>query len=434
MILTNEQNTALKEIKDWYTRESLEFKLAGLAGTGKSSLIPFIAEELNLNLNVQFLAPTNKAMLVLRNKLPQHHRMFTSTIHNFLYSLQHLSGCGDCYVQNASACHGYLGYNRCGCLLDFVLDEWTDPQNVKFGYDLMIVDEASMVSGKVHQDIIRTCKLFNIKVLFVGDHGQLAPVETNPENLRKYGNFFLMRQPDFTLNEIQRQAKDSPIIKLAYEARGRWIIPFGAYGEGVAKYKKSDEIPIDPTVDTVGITYFINERKDDEFTVSQLNNLWRANFGVANMPGPYEAVAAPIVGDKVICLQNVRDKLVGIVAPKGIRGTINNIQAGYTSVGKGFYDAEIFLEDGTVHCAKMSADQFNSSKPLRERTRFERWTFGYALTGHQAQGSEFDDVIVFEPHSNFRDSIGTEEYAKWLYTSITRAKKKLTLIQSSERR
>ena len=59
--------------------------------------------------------------------------------------------------------------------------------------DGFIVDEASMVSQSIYQDLVS----FGLPCLFVGDHGQLEPVKCD---------FNLMARPDYTLEEIHRNS------------------------------------------------------------------------------------------------------------------------------------------------------------------------------------------------------------------------------------
>lgn len=61
-------------------------------------------------------------------------------------------------------------------------------------------------------------------------------------------------------------------------------------------------------------------------------------------------------------------------------------------------------------------------------------TFGYCLTAHKAQGSEWEKVVVFDQRSvvhrvqsnNPSPQMSPEEYVRrWLYTCVTRARKDL---------
>ena len=58
-----------------------------------------------------------------------------------------------------------------------------------------------------------------------------------------------------------------------------------------------------------------------------------------------------------------------------------------------------------------------------QRKRYDEFDYGYVLTVHKSQGSQWDDVVLFDESFAFSDS-----RARWLYTGITRAAKKLTVV------
>ena len=60
----------------------------------------------------------------------------------------------------------------------------------------------------------------------------------------------------------------------------------------------------------------------------------------------------------------------------------------------------------------------------------QRAAFGYALTCHKAQGSQWSRVLVFEEDCfNWGSKPGARDLrAQWLYTAITRAVDKVTII------
>ncbi len=61
--------------------------------------------------------------------------------------------------------------------------------------------------------------------------------------------------------------------------------------------------------------------------------------------------------------------------------------------------------------------------PYALRKDSDEFDFGYALTVHKAQGSQWDDVALFDEIFAFR-----EHRARWLYTGVTRAARKLTVV------
>ena len=61
----------------------------------------------------------------------------------------------------------------------------------------------------------------------------------------------------------------------------------------------------------------------------------------------------------------------------------------------------------------------------KKKLYFDSFDFGYCLTVHKAQGSEWGNVLLFEEISGYWD----DEYKrKWLYTAITRSNDRLLII------
>ncbi|MGZ5999644.1 MAG: ATP-binding domain-containing protein, partial [Rhizomicrobium sp.] len=58
-----------------------------------------------------------------------------------------------------------------------------------------------------------------------------------------------------------------------------------------------------------------------------------------------------------------------------------------------------------------------------QRKKYDEFDYGYVLTVHKAQGSQWDDVVLFDESFAFPES-----RARWLYTGITRAAKTLTVV------
>ncbi|MBA3679254.1 AAA family ATPase, partial [Candidatus Saccharibacteria bacterium] len=187
--LSGEQARALTAIGQWLKAFEKNgnpqfLTLGGYAGTGKTTLLAALRTILNTNrpeIRISFAAFTGKAALVLKHKLKTDNIMqrgdSVSTLHSLMY---HSEGSKD------SA------------------PSWRKRDELKA--DLIVVDEASMVSEEIWQDLLS----FGKPILAVGDHGQLPPIGSN---------FNLMDEPNLRLEKIWRQAADSPIISLATLAR-----------------------------------------------------------------------------------------------------------------------------------------------------------------------------------------------------------------------
>jgi ATP-dependent exoDNAse (exonuclease V) alpha subunit len=55
----------------------------------------------------------------------------------------------------------------------------------------------------------------------------------------------------------------------------------------------------------------------------------------------------------------------------------------------------------------------------------KEFTYGYAITTHKAQGSQFPKVLIIEENFPF----AKEEHARWLYTALTRAEEKAVIVR-----
>jgi len=171
--LTNEQRRVLyhivKDIKDG----KKEIKMGGFGGTGKSTLIKYLVKFFP---KYKVAAFTGKAANVLRKK-----RIESSTIHSLIYApvIEH------------------------GILTGFDLTDNLDADGI-------IIDESSMVSKELYDDL----KSFKLPVIYVGDHGQLEPVGSD---------FNLMKKPDYTLEQIHRNAGEIALfaqhLRNGYAAR-----------------------------------------------------------------------------------------------------------------------------------------------------------------------------------------------------------------------
>lgn len=384
LTLTSDQKRALKGIDDWYgSRSSSELRIGGLAGTGKTTLIASLPNLLRLNpQQLAYCAPTGKAAKVLTGKLPG--GFSATTIHKLIYRpTEH--HCAACPADLGRRCHGS---GKCGC------------GRVKFHFmppdilpRLIVVDEASMVDDKVYSDL----KRLGTRLLFVGDHGQLPPVQ---------GSVGLMDEArlHYRLETVIRQLADSSVLDLALKVRRGEPLPYGEVGEGVVIANRS-EVTVDWAADPSGLMLcYSNARR------VSINRKVREALGY-----PAET---PVVGDRMICLRNNRE--AGIV--NGMTGVLRSVQR----IGS-TYQVRISLdgEDRTYE-GRISASQLDSAKTDKFVPGVDLWTYAYCLTVHKAQGSEAESVVVIR--EQFHPRTTADEQRRWLYTAFTRAKKELFVV------
>lgn len=411
--LTSDQADAAELIREWFLHLDTQiFVLCGYAGTGKTFLVDYIVRDLGLvaGESVAFVAPTGKAASVLiRGGTP------AGTVHSLIYTREE-----DIEVDE----NGEVISER---FLRFVKKE-------KIGKDLrlIVVDETSMVSDDVLRDLLS----FGVKCLFCGDPAQLPPVG---------GSNTLLSMPCATLTQIVRQEEQNPIVRLAETARAGKQLSYGDYGNGTLILPRRS------------FTRALREElfsEADQIIVGTNRTRSAVNGEVREMLGISRETLLPIDGEKIICTlndwsktldeggnfhlvngiigkcYNVREQEDGLgqldFRPDFLEDTVYDLpfDAGAFTQGRyyhGYGEKACLLENGVlVHEDNLTALRLFKVKREDTVCRFE---FAYAVTCHKAQGSEYDFALVIDESRYFDNG------REWLYTAITRAKKRLVIVR-----
>lgn len=361
MSWSGEQDAALAAVARWLKEGRPQvFRLFGYAGTGKTTLARHIAEAVDGE--VVFAAFTGKAALVLRERGCGE----ASTIHSLIYRSR---GSGETGPQ-------------------FALNRQSAAAKAK----LIVIDECSMVDEELGRDLLS----FGTPVLVLGDPAQLPPV--------KGAGFFTEAEPDAMLTEVHRQARDNPIIRLSMIVREGGRLEPGQYGE--TRILGRRDIDADAIL------------RADQVLVG-LNKSRRAyNTRVRQLLGYRDPM--PAVGEKLVCLRN--DKTKGL------------LNGGLWSVKRMRDDKDdrvqmdVAPEEDKVRSVKVAVPRefFEGREEdlsFAMRRKADEFDYGYVLTVHKAQGSQWDEVVLFDESYAFR-----EHRDRWLYTGLTRAAKRLTVV------
>lgn len=344
-----------------------------LVGTGKSTLVQYIIKELHIPDHlIAYVAYTGKASLVLQQK-----------------------GC-----PGATTAHRLLYYSKELPDGTFVHKPREYPERP---LKLIIVDEVSMLEKEQWEILMK----WRIPVIALGDPFQLPPIHEDNG---------VLAHPHIFLDQVMRQAQDSEIIRLSMDIReGKSLSCYNGKDVCItSKSKIADQLLLkaDQVLCGKNVTRFdLNQR------------IRRAIWG-----DKYQI--APIKGDKIICLKNywnygnLTNGTMGTLGkfvtmdsrslkPMMLANFKSDIGDEYTVLNM---DYKIFTE------GKTTVNQDNWREFHRDIRPME-FDYGYAITVHKSQGSEFDKVILFNEYlGNDR-----EHYLRWLYTGVTRASKKLII-------
>jgi exodeoxyribonuclease-5 len=252
------------------------------------------------------------------------------------------------------------------------------------GVQTIVADEASMIDYRLFRDILS----FGVPVLFVGDHGQLEPIGKNPN---------LMKWPDVRLEEIHRQALGNPILQLASHFR-----------EG-----KDVRYSIDPSgrLEILPRSAFKGSLSRNSQAICGFNKTrHRVNRWIREKSGYGRFLVHP--GERLICLRN--NKLWNLFNGQQV------IVLEVCGESKKTISLEIETNDGrqlTVECMK---EQFGYSLLKNfQSDRLLLFDYGYCITAHKGQGSEWDCVVALE------QIWGEWSPNRWRYTVATRAMEQL---------
>lgn len=396
MILTDKQQRGLEIALERYKNNQRYTVISGYAGTGKSTLVRAIIEAIDIpEHKICYATFTGKAAQVLQ----QMGNRNATTLHKLLYESKPRGDGTFIHIPKTT-----------------------------LEYDLIVVDEVSMAP----KDMMKL--LFghrHVYIICLGDPFQLPPINENENN-------HILDTPHIFLDEIMRQAAESEIIQISMNIReGKTLTPMN--GKEVKIINKNDfDVGMLKWADQIIVG--TNQMRHT------INNEMRQRLGRSNMPEK---------GDKVICLRNYWDTHGSDGTPL-INGSIGYLKNPYRSWARippwiNYGKAESFEvicssiitdTDEEYHGLIMDKKQIltgmksiNDPKVAYKISANRKtahllpleFEYGYAITCHKAQGSQWNNVLIFEERFPF----DKEEHARWLYTAVTRAIDKVIIVKAS---
>jgi exodeoxyribonuclease-5 len=368
--------------------------LGGYAGTGKTTTLKEIVKLLQCVL----LAPTGKAAV----RITQVSGVQASTIHRWLYKVE---------VDEKT---GALEFYR------KPLDEMHVPPS-----RLVVVDEASMLSREVWDDLYEVCGMLRCNILLIGDAFQLPPISKDPKDaFSVFAKDFKFTQK-VMLTEILRQAAQNPIIRISKNIRlGHLEEAF----EELSILVSQDEFDekLEETIRDQGMVIcYTNEMRH------HLNKYYRHKAGLTALQ----------IGEPLLVLKN--NYKINIFNGETFmfegRGDSLGKRTVYDAYRNHEEDVNFFLttfgEQNIILGEQVIAGEREKLGPGAVEQAVEYYAefhkaaylhcnYGYTLTCHKAQGHQADKVLVaMQPSVQH----WKEEGRRWLYTAITRTQNEVHL-------
>jgi exodeoxyribonuclease-5 len=448
---TSDQQKMFEELANFldnYDAEDSVFLLKGFAGTGKTTVVSSLINSLpKLKKRFVLLAPTGRAAKVLAKYSSQ----TALTIHKKIY-----------YIGQDS-----FGGIRCSL------------QTNKHSDTIFIVDEASMIGDATKKDsnsffvnsllddlieYVRAGK--NCKIIFVGDGAQLPPVGVadspalNADNIKSFAfNKVYSRE----LKEVVRQAQDSGILYNATLLRYKLLAQDYNFNFFDTNYKDFCKVDGQNLMEHLE-EYFSDKDSDNAVVITRSNkraNIYNQEIRRRILYREEELSA----GDRMLVLKNnyywAKDNEdIGFIA-NGDSLEIERIRKIENKYGFRFAHAEVNMRDypnsknldvilmlDTIGI-EQAALPYDASKQLwnevakdyehiaNKRLRFKsvkenkyinalQVKFAYAMTGHKTQGGQWNNVFIDQGY--LPDGNIDVEHLRWLYTTVTRAEKRVFLI------
>jgi len=371
---SEDQVKAAEAIQSWVRGDlgKRDLTLGGYAGSGKTTILQRLWPLLKGNGAVA-MAPTGKAGQVLRSK-----GVDATTIHRLIYKFK---GIREDFIGNETPVFRDEG--------GWQTETGERPR-------LLVCDESSMVNTIQHKDVTER----GVPCLWVGDHGQLFPVGGDPG---------IMRNPEIRLEKIHRQAEGNTIIEMAHRVRK---------GHVPTKNDTSNNVYVKHCTNNEEIVCTAIEQDVDQTLVP--TNALRHNINLL-FRKCLKKTGVLDIGDRLICTFNDYRYMV-------FNGQAFRVEELGRSNGKVVY---VKLAEETVdgwnildawiplQLSALANPDYRSKDKIEGTVLFD---YGYAITPHKAQGSEYGNILIIDQH------IPLFAMERWRYTAITRGKKYVTIM------
>ena len=427
--LSSDQREVYEAIQAWTKRGGKKtLTCGGYAGVGKSSLVGVFAS--NTSLHIAYCAFTGRAASILERKLKACGVKTTPKPYMPAEKMEK-SKFAHLFSEDPNATY-------CGTIHRLLYRPVINSKDELVGfqkrteldrnYDLIVLDEASMVSDEMRFDL----EEHDIPILAVGDHGQLPPVQASGS---------LMQDPDLRLEKIHRQAEGSKIIQLAHLIReGGRFRDFKGWNAEVRKLSKTKTDKVLEELDglssgvlcwTNRVRCSLNSRARKALGFSKAPKKGEILICLRNMPPVFNGMRGILVEDSKregeVCEPTAFDK-DPFTFRKTPREWILHGRVEFPDEGLSAQNFEMcapqFMKERTLG----SVEDFNEQFGLNVRSMKEvgaLFDFGTCLTIHRSQGSSFEHAVIY---ADMPENPENEMSRRLYYTAVSRSSRRLTVL------
>lgn len=445
---TNEQNDIITDISEFITtigNRSI-YVLKGYAGTGKTTLVSSLVKSLPVVAKRHVLmAPTGRAAKVLA----KYSKRAASTIHRKIY---------------------WIRTNKSGNT--FITRKENTHTNTIF-----FVDEASMISENNEKafgnrslldDLIEyVYEGLDCKLILIGDTAQLPPVHLevspalNEEILERKSNKQIISRE---LTEVVRQKENSLILNNATLIREKiakedYTFPSIITNNEVIRINTGEDLQdalesaySNNGINNTSVICRSNKRanlynqqirakirwQENEISSGDMLMVVRNNYFWLD-----ESSKAGFIANGDIIMVTKINETIERYGFRFARASVEMVD--YPNEKN--LDLLLLLDTLTSESPTISYDQYQKlykeiskdykgqkeiNKKIKEDEFFNalQIKFAYAITCHKSQGGQWENIFVDMGY--FTDQMLDKAYLRWLYTAITRATKKLYLINFND--
>lgn len=376
--------------------------LAGFAGTGKTTLLKTIAEEIGTPV---VITPTGKAAARVKEAAG----IGAMTAHRWQYRP----------LDDEKT--GKVGFSK------------LPPEALARGEcGVLVIEESSMINADLWNDIHENAKMLGLKILCIGDPFQLPPVDDKKSGFSLLDPNAGIASEYVLMSEVLRQAQESPVIRASMAIRG---------GDQMAALALLPSVKAKSFIESAA-----RLQAQGGVVICHRNETrhW-VNSGIREMRRLSAVDAHP--GEPVLVLRNnyklgvfngeTHKFIEWVEPPMGKHIVYDRWQDVREESRLGI--ARLMTDDGLDFQAVVLVEELfgrlkagframdTTAGVVHGGHEVIHANFGYTMTCHKSQGSEWGEVLIaWEPSLRFWGD-SREDSLRWAYTAITRAKEKCSI-------